>query len=322
MTLLSWDNDKKEILDRLRSRCAVKICAKTLNEVQFTEGWIEHHLKIFGPEGVMIADNGSTDEQVLKIYDRWKNDVLIFQFGGPHNQLHCHPRFKELFDAIAETSVRFAFIDIDERLVRISSDSWSADPTVAETIAQAPAECIVPTAWLVNKMRSMNSFYIRDQKGALGVVENLRMGKPFFPGQLVGRHCEIHNFQYHNRLEFDASAGQDLFLLHFTQFPERRIMTNRNKLISRGIVSQDMSNEEILAMSLEKFSDQTFLPLIDEIRWMKALIDDGSASVDESDMIRLMDDGTLFFSDAKARSVFQDRRNDFPAFFQRAMTGT
>ncbi len=268
----------------------------------------------------MVADNGTTDERVLEIYDRWKDKILIFQFDGPHNLLHCGTRFKELFAKIADTCQKFAFIDIDERLVRITEDSWSADPSVAQVIAQSSADHLVPTAWLINKMRSMDSFFVRDQPGSLGIKENVRMGKPFFPSGLVGKHCEIHNFQYRDKLGFDAASGKDLFLLHFTQFPERRIMTNRNKLISRGIVPQNYSAEDILAMDTNQFSDQAFLPLVDEIRWMKALIDKGVA-LDESDMLQLKADGTVFLSDARATRVFNERRRDFSRFFEQAISG-
>ena len=111
MPIYNWDSDRDQIISRLRSRAVLKLCVKTLDEPLLIEGWIRHHANIVGPENLIIADNGSTHSDTLNAYTKFGEAATIFRFGGPHNDIHWHPRFNDLFSVIRETSDYFSFID-------------------------------------------------------------------------------------------------------------------------------------------------------------------------------------------------------------------
>jgi hypothetical protein len=191
MPVLQWDKDQSEILNRLQTRSKLKICCKTLSEPEFVQDWIRHHSAIVGPENLIIADNGSPDAATLEVYGRFASDITIFQFSGSHNDIHWHPRFQPLFDRLKETVDFFSFIDVDERLVWVDHDSWSADGRIVDHLQENGA--IYPATWLINAIGSVNHFTLLDTERRRIFSNNLKWGKPIFPAELIAAQSGIHH---------------------------------------------------------------------------------------------------------------------------------
>ncbi|HAS82717.1 MAG TPA: hypothetical protein DCS43_08610, partial [Verrucomicrobia bacterium] len=124
MPIPQWATDQKDILNRLKNRAKLKICCKTLSDLDSIKSWVDHHAPIVGASNLIIADNGSLDSRVIEYYKKIESEVTIFQFSGVHNEIHCHPRFEPLYNTIKQTTKFFLFADVDERLIGIDGDSW------------------------------------------------------------------------------------------------------------------------------------------------------------------------------------------------------
>ena len=321
MPIYLWERDNRTIVERLRNCSTLKICAKVLDEPLFIEGWIEHHSRIVGYENLIIADNMSTDAGMLETYSRYCDKVTIFQFEGRHNEIHWHPRFAELFNAIKKSCRLFSFFDVDERLVRITRDHWKADASIIDCIDAAPIEGLIPTTWLINKLDSFERFSLTDPNYPSALANNLKWGKPILHAELVGSQAGIHNIQY-ERTRFARSESTELFLLHLTQFPGRRIEANRNKLASRGIVPRGASSKEVLGMDFSRLADQSFMPLVDEMRKMSDIIaSPGKLEVD-GDELRLERDGSVSFSSDKARAILSSYLDEGKEIIEATFQGT
>jgi len=303
MPIYNWDTDKVTIVDKLRSNASVlKLCVKVLDEPLLMESWIQHHARIVGLENLVIADNGSTDPVMLSTYRKYCDLSTIFRFDAPHNQIHWHPRFREFFDVINETCRYFSFVDVDEKLVWIDERSWIADKSIVERMHGNPVDGIIPTTWLINMQDSFDTFSLLDTHFSSTFTNNLKWGKPILPAKLVGVQDGIHNAQF-DRFTFSTTFGVNLFLLHFTQLPARRISVNRNKLISRSIVSKNETSENIMAMDFAHHADKSALTLVNEMKRMAAILtgNAGKYSISSSHYVKLENDGTIRYSEDGTR---------------------
>ena len=302
MPVYRWEDDKEQIVARLATRATLKLCVKLLDEPLLIENWIRHHAKIVGFENLIIADNGSTEIGTLGVYAKYADLVTIFQFDGPHNEIHWHSRFAELFAVIRSSCRYFSFVDADERLVFLDGQAWTADSSIVAMIAQIPSDDIIPTTWLINTLNGLDTFSLLDTESRPRLINNLKWGKPILPVDRVGVQAGIHNIQF-SHLAFSNEFGTGFFLLHYTQFPERRIAVNRNKLISRGIIDKNVSSNEIPLMSFEGQSDRSFMRFVDEIREMQLIVASGSKKDHHSitDFIKLEAEGILSFSNDDVR---------------------
>jgi hypothetical protein len=310
MSVLQWDKDQSEILNRLQNRSKFKICCKTLSEPEFVQDWIRHHSAIVGPENLIIADNGSLDAATLDVYGRAASDITIFQFSGSHNDIHWHPRFKPLFDRLKETVDFFSFIDVDERLVWIDRDRWSADGRIVNHLQESRA--IYPATWLINAIGSVSRFTLLDTERRPIFSNNLKWGKPVLPPELIAAQPGIHNIQYVGS-RFSVSCGSKLFLLHLTQFPDQRIAANVRKLANRRLVDHSVDPEEIPAMDFSHHPDPTVLRFQKEVVEMIAYLKgDRSIPNSETECLELGDGGAVIFSNAAACATFSKFIDDGP----------
>ena len=293
MSLFNWNEHKEFIIARLQEKMPLKFCLKTINDPEFTREWIEHHARIVGYRGLIIADNGSTDKLSLDLYEEYKDIITIFAFNGPHNEIHWHPRFSPLFSAINKSCNHFSFIDVDERLVWIEGDQYFVDERIA--LALTDHSAIYPTTWLINAPQSRDMFTLRDTEGRPRIENNLIWGKPIMPAALVGTSDGIHNIQYKSSNFSQFLAGR-LFLLHFTQSPEQRISVNINKLASRGLISRQASVEEALQLIPDVSADSSVGRFLSEIKAMQILKSGIQESKTDPEFIRLLEDGSIVYS--------------------------
>lgn len=302
MPILQWDLDQKEILSRLRNPSRLMLCCKTLSEPEMVKEWIEHHRKIVGSENLIIADNGSSDAASHAVYESYREAVTIFQFSGPHNDIHWHPRFKPFYDRIRELSELFSFIDVDERLIWIDQGKWSADQQILSRLKEDGV--IYPATWLINAIGSLTRFTLLDTERRPILSNNLRWGKPILPVSMVGAQPGIHNVQYVGN-RFSSECAGRLFLLHLTQFPEQRITANIKKLANRGVVDSTVDQEAIPTMDFKSFPDKTVLRFQNEIAEMVAYLKgDDSIKVKEKNTLELLNDGSIVYSNEEAQNLF------------------
>ncbi|CAO3460128.1 hypothetical protein [Azospirillum argentinense] len=306
MNILKWDHDFLEITNAIRKNIGwLKIILKTRDENLLLRSWIEHHAKIVGFENLIIADNMSKDEKVFEIYNEYKGKISIFQFSGNHNHIHANPRFSELYSALRDSSKYIIFLDTDERLTWFEGDQWFSDSRVVDFIQSAINGSAIPGAWLVNAPESFESFFVgTDQQN---LENNLKWGKPIVSTAIVGAQPIIHNAQFDCSV-FRGSEKTNIIILHLTQFPERRLMTNRYKLISRGIVSENETIDDILRRDFKEFSDNSFMPLVHEMRKMMGLKNNSSVFPKQKSpgYISLLESGDIKFSSEQDKAALND----------------
>jgi hypothetical protein len=301
MAILQWDKNQSEIVDRLKSGSKLKICCKTLSEPEFVKEWVDHHSSIVGLDNLIIADNGSTDDATLDVYASLGPEITIFQFSGSHNDIHWHPRFLPLFDRLRQTVDFFTFIDVDERLVWIDHDKWSADRQIVDFL-QDP-KVIYPTTWIINAIGRTNRFTLLDTERRRIFLNNLKWGKPIFPHELIGTQPGIHNVQY-NGSRFAEERSNHLFLLHLTQFPDQRIAANVRKLANRKLIDHSIDPILIPKMDFSKHPDPTVLRFQREIEEMLAYLNGDQAIPNkEFEFIELSESGAVTYSNAEARQI-------------------
>lgn len=305
MPVLDWEQDVDRIVEHISHNSTLKICAKVLDEPLLLETWISHHAQIVGPENLIIADNGSTDARILSIYERLPRNILVFRFSGPHNQIHWHPRFSKMFSALRESCKYFSFIDVDERLVWYEDGELRSDGSIVALFERHRPSGITPATWIVNRLNSFDTFSLRDRNGHPELVRNLRWGKPIFPARLIADQAGIHSAQYDN-YDFTTAFGTRLFLLHLTQFPERRISTNRNKLESRGVIGPGVTSNQVLSMNFEEIADKSFMPLVDEMRRMREIQLGGTPEEAGVVGLRIDGSGAVSFFDVETESLFSE----------------
>ncbi|MCG6205521.1 glycosyltransferase family 2 protein [Rhodopseudomonas sp. HC1] len=309
--MLCWERDQPQILGRLGHRSKLKICCKTVNEPELVLGWLEHHGAIVGLENLIIADNGSDDFGALETYSRFADKVTIFQFSGNHNDIHWHPRFGPLFEALKASSDHFAFFDVDERLIWIEGGNWSANSNILEAIREF--DSIYPATWLINAIGSSDKFNLLDTERRPILTNNLKYGKPILTSKLIGAQAGIHNIQYAGNKYSSACAGQ-LFLLHLTQFPDQRIDANVKKLANRGLVERSIDPQVISSMDFSSYPDKTVLRFQNEIVEMLAYKNgDRTIEAKETEYLNLTKNGAVNYSNDEARMAFSKFVEDAPS---------
>lgn len=303
MAIWKWADNHQDVISRLQHHARLKICCKTFNEPEFIAEWIEHHGAIVGFENLIIADNASTDPATQAVYERYSDRVTIFTFDGPHNEIHWHPRFSPLFDCIKTTADFFSFLDVDERLVHVSDDTWSADGRLLDLLADATL--IYPATWLINALGERDTFTLSDTEGRPNLLNNLKWGKPIFPSGLTAAQHGIHNFQFLGH-PFAETAGTRLMLWHLTEFPEQRIRANINKLYRRNLVDLSASPEDVIRADFSDFPDTTVLRFQREINKMWGIMNGRNAiSGGAGGRVYFLKGGELRFSDETTQASFQ-----------------
>ena len=243
-----WDADYAAFCAQIeRVRSPLKIILKTKNDPFFIARWIEHHLKIVGPENLIIFDNMSDDPEVLSVYREYAGKIAIIKFAGRHNDLHHTGTYKALYDALAQSSAYFLFIDTDEYLVLIEDDTYCDGDCIVKFILENRHYPLFPTVWLWNANWNSRQFLCGTEPAYL--ANNLALGKPLIRADRIPIGYVNHNFQLGNRL-FRPPFKSNLFLLHLAYLiPEQRIATNMNKLIARELVRVGESPETIARRS-------------------------------------------------------------------------
>jgi hypothetical protein len=242
--LLHWSVSREECCARIeRNRSPIKIVLKTKNDPFFIERWIKHHTKIVGNKNLIIFDNMSDDREVLSVYEEYRDQVEIIRFSGSHNDVHHTLLYRELYRSLARSSEFCIFLDTDEYLILIEDNKYFSDDRIVTFVGGNKGYDLFPSTWLWNVNWSPVQFSCGTEVADL--ANKLACGKPLIRSDAIPTGYFNHNFQLGSRI-FAPPFKTNLFLLHLAHlYPQQRISTNMNKLISRGLARTSDSPESL-----------------------------------------------------------------------------
>jgi len=303
--LLNWDTESSEIVSSLRKRKGyMKIVLKTRDERFLLEGWIKHHAAIVGLENLIIADNGSTDQSVMDIYQQFAPELFVFSVSGKMNLIHSLSHYRPLYEALEESCLLRLFLDTDERLVWLDEDRWYAGRELFERIRLLDGKRIIPTGLLQNALGSDRIFYFFPPERFRAIW---LWGKPIIPSSLAfaasvqDNGITLHNCQF-KKSAFDGPITTNVNILHLANLiKEQRLRANKNKLVAFGVAQPDETYEAIAARPIEG-------PLAQYTREIKKLlIWDGIPPLyneQPAGTLRLGQSGEMEFANEKDRQTF------------------
>ena len=234
-----WPSDKWDICARVRAtKSELKIVLKTKDEKLFLPRWIKHHRNLVEPSNLIILDNMSVNEEVIRVYDALPSDCILFQHDGAVNDLHHVELFQDLYDAIRTSSRYYTVIDTDEFLYFLHEGRMIADHTFSAQFS-AGSDGVFPGFWLQNCPGQTNTFLVKR------IDENLQWGKPVIPSSLPIRGYINHSIQmFFNCGPFPIRFG--VFVAHLKRLdPVQRIEANLRKLKSFGFLPVETSVENL-----------------------------------------------------------------------------
>jgi len=297
-----WPSDKWDICARLRAtKSKLKIVLKTKDEKLFLPHWIKHHANIVEPSNLIIVDNMSVNEEVIRLYDALPSECILFQYDGAVNDLHHVELFRDLYDAIRISSRYYTVIDTDEFLYFLHEGRMIADHTLSAQLS-AGSDGVFPGFWLQNFPGQTNMFFIKR------IDENLQWGKPVIPSSLPVRGYINHSIQmFFNCGPFPIRFG--VFIAHLKRLdPVQRIEANLRKLKSLGYLPAETSVENLDLEAIELYhGTNTAAELFREIAQFSRVASTGWPPVAAvpSGCLQIQSDGTLAFGDKAAQAAFE-----------------
>ncbi|PWB82452.1 MAG: hypothetical protein C3F11_11870 [Methylocystaceae bacterium] len=321
--MLQWKTDSQTIVERIsRSSHTAKILLKTSDDPILLPLWLEHYLSFLEPSQIVIADNKSTDHEVLDIYENIESGVSIFSYDddidrGFHNNIHDRAVFPALYEAFRESCEYLFVVDTDELLYLFDIDSWTADRSTFQNYLGCWSGKGMASTWLHTVRGSTDTCYIGHDPKHL--AWELRWGKPLIPSAFRHAGVRIHNIQFPED-SFDPNPDGALFLLHLRDYSrEQRLRINKKKLVTRGAASADDDFESIVSRDYSRSGDPTIERLVAEtVRLLEEEWSPPDTSSLESGFLRLCDDGRIEYGDAATRQIMISYRAHFSSHLRAA----
>lgn len=302
-----WTTDRARICRRIAAqKSPLKLILKIKDDPILLPRWIAHHAPIVGYQNLIIADNESTDPDVLRLYERYVERLTVFRFSGFHNHLHDPQMFPEFRSALADSCAYLMFLDSDERLMWVEADRWFTDASVVERITGALDAGGLPGSWIYNAPGSDTVFQLGTNANWLH--EGLRWGKPLLPADYAEPGLILHNIQYPRWL-FAGTSTTNLMIQHLPHLsPEQRLRTNLNKLAARGFATAAMDVPSVLALDRSRIKDETMIRFLREI---ELIVETQGAPPRDYDPlpsghIRFAPDGRIEVAGAAERDLLDD----------------
>jgi hypothetical protein len=310
-----WDADRTSLCARISSTPSVlKILLKTKNDPILLDRWIEHHTRIVAPQNILIFDNMSDDPDVLSIYERHP-EVLVIRFTGFHNNVHRVGLFGDLYSSLRDSSQFFVFLDTDEFLTLIDGDSYYPDGSIVEFLQSDPLAQVFPGTWLYNTNWTAHQFISGTTAEYLS--SGLAWGKPVLRSNAPLDGYLNHNIQLARAL-FSTRIRTNLFVLHLANLsPQQRIASNINKLIARGFAQPLDTAQTISQYPLEGVSDANIVQYVSEIRRLLPLRAQPQATQGtlRPGCIELCADGKIiYYSELERQSLLQYIVDPMPVY--------
>jgi hypothetical protein len=303
--MLDWAQREQEICARIEQKPAIlKVLLKTKDDPFFLAQWIDHHLGIVGPGNIIIFDNGSTNPEVLAIYDHFAGAVEPILFSGYHNSLHYTNRVPSLYAALYRSSQFFVFLDTDEFLVIFEDDGFYRDGRILELLGANSCVNVFPTTWLYNTDWSATRF----RCGRDSLVSGLTWGKPILRSKANLNEFINHNVQLDKTI-YGPRFLLDFFVFHMAQLnPRQRILTNVNKLVACRFAARGETAEEIAVRDLSDITDSNIIAWVDEIRRHLAMQDPprAGAAVLRPGCLELIEDRSIVYFSELERQLMRE----------------
>ncbi len=311
---LRWEKNHAELCVRIEKvKSLIKIVLVTKNDPFFIERWIEHHMKIVGPQNLIIFDNMSEDPAVISVYRKYRNQINIVQFADRYYKLHHTRLYGELYRSLARSSEYSIFLDTDEYLILMNGDQYYDDDRILDFVRENLNYDFFPSTWLMNSNWSSSQFSCGTK--ACGLANNLACGKPLIRAKKIPAGYVNHNFQFSTAL-FVPPFKTDLFLLHLTRlFPQQRILTNLNKLVTEGVAQPGESPESVAGRS--DIADGILALYVREIRECLALRgrqDLGNVALGPGCLELLPGGNVTYYGDAERKTINEFINDPNPAY--------
>jgi hypothetical protein len=318
--MLSIENNMLEITGLIKankSKC--KVLLKTGDDPILLPIWINHYLRIFAPEQIIIADNKSETPAVLDIYNTVMSSATVFTYDadkiGFHNNIHDRRTFPQLYESISASCEYLLSVDTDELFYIADESSWTLEKANLESLLDRAQGKAVSTTWVHTTRGSLDTFYIG--KGPQRLAWDLRWGKPFVPSIFSEPGVRIHNTQFPRGL-FDPALGVNCFLLHLVFYSkEQRLRVNKRKLIARGAANESDALEDIVSRDYKHSKDPTVTRLVSEISGL--LAEEWATEPDPSlpsTCVRYAPDGRVQYGSADAETAMKEFIQGFSGFFE------
>lgn len=245
--ILDWSSDKSEVVARLRRTPAdFRICLKTKDDTHFLREWLVHHRDIVADEALLIFDNGSTEPSVLEAYEQISGSILVVRFQGMMNNLHRPQFYPELYQALADSSRYYTFIDTDEFLFWVDENGGIVS---GRQLGDRIALCIdpvIPGIWLNNVKGYRDRFWMSSKHDHF--TSGIRSGKP-----IVQSSVELVDMSNHNRHipaeHWRNCTTGNVLIAHLKHlYPDQRVKANLQKLRAYNFMQQKFTDNDILDM--------------------------------------------------------------------------
>jgi hypothetical protein len=322
MTYYRWDTQGEQARRAIAAAPAFfKILLKTKDDPFFLERWILHHQRIVGPGNLVIFDNMSTHPDVLRVYERYRDTVLVLGFQGEYTSLQDVSRCPDLYEALGRSTRFFIFLDTDEFLILIDNDRYYDDESLADFLREQGESDALPATWLLNTERSAVRF--RCGKNFDELADGVAFGKPILRPKAGLRGSILHNILVSPVL-FSAPFKTNFFVLHLKNLmPAQRIAVNVTKLVAAGFADPGESVESICGRDLEGVTNWSAIRFISEIRALISVADREPPSHPlGAGCLELRDDHTIQYYGETERALVQALIRDPVSSYLKAILRT
>lgn len=305
--------DIAELIQNIsESKATLKIITKTKNETLFIEKWILHHLAIIGEGKLIIFDNMSNDEHVLRVYEKYKEHILLITFSGYQDRIHSYQQFSLLYNAIRESSHFFTILDSDEYLYLYDEKTNKAvcDTSILEYLKENMDCNFFAPCWLENKEECEDTLLLTSRFASL-----FGWGKPLINTNIFSLpHIEIYEeLLFRHAFELPSlqytKTKTKFFIAHLKNLDKiQRIRTNMNKLVSKSIVKSNTDIEELLSLNKYVTKSQSQQELIKNTQKLvkslasKALHESQCSAKEKT--LTISQNNEILFSDGVAKHAF------------------
>jgi hypothetical protein len=312
--ILQWNDESDSAVAQIeRNHRPLKILLKTKDDPVMLQGWITHHQKIVGLDGLILMDNMSTDPKVAEIYAGLQGDAVVIRFSGFLDNVHHTEHFAKLYSALRSSCSHFIFLDTDERLTLFDGpDHFRSDPSLIPFLKDHPTTDIFPGTWLQNVTGYRDRFSLYDPN--IPLINGLKWGKP-----VISTSSNFSGFINHNtQMEHSLYAEPlitNFFVLHLSRVSnQQRIHSNLLKLKAFGAIPDEWGGEEVLRRPPEEW-DHLPDTLKSYVRQIFEIHEEGPGFAGNlGGSIQIAEDGLLICSEDWQKQALLDFVSSAPQF--------